>query len=367
MLATAIERARPPKTPSLAGVPHIAIESVSKVYPSSTQNAAVSALNKVTLAVPRGAIYGVIGRSGSGKSTLLRLLNGLEKPTSGRVITDGAEVSALPEYALRAVRRRIGMIFQNFNLLSSRTVFENVALPLELAGVKSPAIERRVAPLLDLAGLADKKNRYPAELSGGQKQRVGIARALATEPAVLLSDEATSALDPETTQSILELLKEINRLTGLTIVLVTHEMQAVKSICGQVAVFDHGELIEEGPVYELFAHPKSELTRRFVAEVTGGGIPDDVAKRLSTVQTPGGQAVLRIVFTGQHATDPVLSRIARQLDAEINILSGQVDRIGGEPFGSLIVAVPPSDGIVDAFTHLLESYGLKAEVLGYVR
>jgi len=266
---------------------------------------------------------------------------------------------------LRAVRRRIGMIFQNFNLLSSRTVFENVALPLELAGVDRPEIERRVAPLLDLAGLSDKKNRYPAELSGGQKQRVGIARALATKPAVLLSDEATSALDPETTQSILELLKEINRLTGLTIVLVTHEMQAVKSICGRVAVFDSGELIEEGPVYDIFAHPKSGLTKRFVAEVTGGGLPDDVATRLSPSKGAGDQAVVRVIFSGQHATDPLLSRIARQMDLEINILSGQVDRIGGEPFGSLVVAFPAGD--VEAFLRNLDSYGLKAEVLGYVR
>jgi D-methionine transport system ATP-binding protein len=366
MLATTLERVIAIPAISRAAVPSlITVEDVSKVYPSSRGSAPVTALSDVSLSVPQGAIYGIIGRSGAGKSTLLRLLNGLERPTSGRVVVDGAEVSTLPERSLRGVRRRAGMIFQNFNLLSSRTVFENAALPLELAGAKKDAIAKRVALLLDLVGLADKKNRYPAELSGGQKQRVGIARALATEPAVLLCDEATSALDPETTQSILGLLKELNGLTGVTIVLITHEMQVIKSICGHVAVLDSGEVIEKGPVYQVFAHPKSEVTQRFVAEVTGGALPDDLAKDLSPVQGPRRQAVLRIVFTGQHANAPILSRLSRLLDADVTILSGQVDRIGGEPFGNLLVTVPARDGIVEAAIRLVQSHGLRAEALGY--
>jgi D-methionine transport system ATP-binding protein len=366
MLATVFERAvAAPELSSAKRPPLIAVESVSKTYPASRHAASVTALSDVTLSVPQGSIYGVIGRSGAGKSTLLRLVNGLEKPSSGRVVLDGAEVSALSERALRAVRRKAGMIFQNFNLLSSRTVLGNVALPLELTGASRKAIAGRAGSLLDLVGLADKKDRYPAELSGGQKQRVGIARALATEPAVLLSDEATSALDPETTQSILELLKHVNKLTSLTIMLITHEMPVIKSICDHVAVLDGGALVEEGPVYEIFAAPKSDVTKRFVAEVTGSGVPDDLAKSLSPVQGSRGQAVLRIVFTGQHATAPILSRLSRLLDADITILSGQVDRIGGEPFGNLLIAVPAKDGVAEAAIRLVQSHGLKAEVLGY--
>jgi D-methionine transport system ATP-binding protein len=366
MLATAFERtlAAPGLGPA-EKPPLIAVEHASKIYPATRRAASVTALSDVTLSVPQGSIYGVIGRSGAGKSTLLRLVNGLEKPSSGRIVLDGAEVSSLSEWALRGVRRKAGMIFQNFNLLSSRTVFGNVALPLELTSASRNAIAERAGSLLDLVGLADKKDRYPAELSGGQKQRVGIARALATGPAVLLSDEATSALDPETTQSILDLLKHVNKLTGLTIMLITHEMPVIKSICTHVAVLDSGQLVEEAPVYEIFAAPKSDITKRFVAEVTGSGIPDDLAKTLSAVQDPGGQAVLRIVFTGQHATAPILSRLSRLFDADVTILSGQVDRIGGEPFGNLLISVPAKDGIAEAALRLVQSHGLKAEVLGY--
>src|SRR5690606_6325449 len=208
----------------------IRIEGVSKIFPASRNSAAVAALDGIDLTAPRGSITAIIGRSGAGKSTLIRLVNGLEKPTNGRVIVDGTDVAQLSEAKLRTIRRSIGMIFQHFNLLSSRTVFDNVALPLEIAGVSRRDIEAKVTPLLDLVGLADKRSRYPAELSGGQKQRVGIARALSTEPKLLLSDEATSALDPETTQSVLDLLARINRELGLTILLITHEMEVVKRI-----------------------------------------------------------------------------------------------------------------------------------------
>jgi D-methionine transport system ATP-binding protein len=366
MLEATLERVLAAPEPAQAGPAIIKVEDVSKVYPSSGGRPPVTALDKATLFVPHGSIFGVIGRSGAGKSTLLRLLNGLEKPTSGRVIVDGIEVSSLPERELRDVRRRVGTIFQSFNLLSSRTVSGNVAFPLELNGTGRNAIKARVESLLDLVGLADKKDRYPAELSGGQKQRVGIARALATEPAVLLSDEATSSLDPETTQSILELLKRINKLAGLTIILITHEMQVIKSICSHVAVLDKGRTIEDGRVYEVFAEPKSQVAKRFVAEVSGSGLPDDLANALSPVQGSHQHAVLRIVFTGQHAAAPILSRLSRLLDVDVTILSGQVDQIGGEPFGNLIISVPARTGIAEAVIRLVKSHGLNAEALGYV-
>ena len=216
--------------------------------------------------MPQGSILGVIGRSGAGKSTLIRLVNGLEKPTAGRVIVDGADIAALPEAALRHARRSIGMIFQHFNLLSSRTAAQNVALPLEVAGYDKAEIRTRVEELLALVGLTDKRNRYPSELSGGQKQRVGIARALATKPKVLLSDEATSALDPETTRSILDLLARINAELGLTILLITHEMAVIRTIAREVAVIEGGRIVEQGDVFEVFTRPHHEVTRSFLAD-----------------------------------------------------------------------------------------------------
>jgi D-methionine transport system ATP-binding protein len=371
MLTTTLERPVPKITDDPgAGSPSegelIAFRDVSKIYPPRRADRAVTALDGVMLSIPRGSIYGVIGRSGAGKSTLLRLINGLEKPTSGAVTVDGIEVSALSEQNLRGIRRRAGMIFQNFNLLSSRSVFGNVALPLELAGVRKPAVQERVNSLLDLVGLSDKRNRYPAELSGGQKQRVGIARALSTEPAVLLSDEATSALDPETTRSILDLLRHVNEVTKVTIVLITHEMNVIKSICDRVAVIDQGRIIEEGTVYEVFAYPKAATTTRFVAEVTGHDLPDRLAKEISETRGDRTRAVLRIIFAGENATAPVLSRLSRTLDIDVTILSGQVDQIGNAPFGNLVVSIPAREDVVGAVTGLVRAHGLKAEVLGYV-
>jgi D-methionine transport system ATP-binding protein len=352
---------RPSAAPEL-----IAIRGVSKIYPARNAHSPVTALDGVSLSIPAGAIYGVIGRSGAGKSTLLRLINGLDQPTSGTVRVNGVDVSALKERELRSIRRRVGMIFQNFNLLSSRTVSSNVALPLEIAGASKQVIADRVASLLDLVGLSDKKDSYPAELSGGQKQRAGIARALATEPAVLLSDEATSALDPETTRSILDLLRHVNEITKVTIVLITHEMNVIKSTCGRVAVLDSGRVIEEGTVYDVFAHPKSAVTKRFVTEVAGHDVPEGLARELSQRRGACSRAVLRIVFTGENATAPILSRLSRTLDIDVTILSGQVDQIGNAPFGNLIVAIPAREDVVGAITGLVRPYGLKAEVLGYV-
>lgn len=276
--------------------PMVAFEGVSKRFAAGRTSAEVVALANIDLVVPRGSVTGIIGRSGAGKSTLIRLVNGLEKPSSGHVLVDGVDVAGLDEKSLRAVRRSIGMIFQHFNLLSSRTAFDNIALPLEIAGVDKQSIEKRVTPLLELVGLSDKRDRYPAELSGGQKQRIGIARALATEPKLLLSDEATSALDPETTRSILALLKQINRELGLTVLLITHEMEVVKTIADHVAVIDGGRIVEQGPTFDVFTGHIHETTRALLGGLAGMRLPEFLTSRISERPEAGSRTILRVVF-----------------------------------------------------------------------
>ncbi|MBP2316461.1 methionine ABC transporter ATP-binding protein [Azospirillum soli] len=343
----------------------ITFEHVEKTYPARGAGAPVHALTDIDLTIERGEIYGIIGRSGAGKSTLLRTVNLLEKPTSGRVLVDGVDITGLSPAQLREARHSIGMIFQHFNLLSSRTVFDNVALPLELAGVKKAQIKETVEPLLELVGLTDKRDRYPAELSGGQKQRVGIARALASKPKVLLSDEATSALDPETTEQILHLLADINKRLGLTIVLITHEIAVIKEICHKVAVMEGGKIIEKGPVFDIFAHPKHATTHTFVDPVINRGIPDSLKERLSATEVPESNIVLRITFTGERATSPVISAISRKLNLDLNIWHGQIDEIQGAPFGTLVVEAIGNPQSIEAAISLLKVNKLGVEVLGY--
>lgn len=346
--------------------PIISFAHVGKSFPARRGTPEVTALADVDLAVPEGAILGVIGRSGAGKSTLIRLVNGLERPTSGRITVDGTDITALSEAGLREARRSIGMIFQHFNLLARRTAFENVALPLEIAGVPRREIKARVEPLLDLVGLADKRDRYPAELSGGQKQRVGIARALATRPRVLLSDEATSALDPETTNQILALLRRVNAELNLTVLLITHEMAVIKAVADRVAVLDGGRIVEEGTTFELFARPRHATTKSFISAVAGSALPPYIAARLKAEPAAGGQALVRIVFTGDHATDPVLSRISRLLGVDVNIIQAQVDDIAGQPFGVIVIGIPNDPVTVAAVVNAVEKLSLSAEVLGHV-
>jgi D-methionine transport system ATP-binding protein len=346
--------------------PIIAFDDVGKVFPARDKSAEVVALADIDLQVPEGAIVGVIGRSGAGKSTLIRLINGLERPSSGHVLVNGTDMAALDERRLREARRSIGMIFQHFNLLSSRTAFDNVALPLEIAGFARGEIAAIVEPLLDRVGLADKRDRYPAELSGGQKQRVGIARALATKPKVLLSDEATSALDPETTDQILSLLKSINSELGLTIVFITHEMSVVKRLADRVAVLESGRIVEQGTTYEIFAHPRHDTTRRFVGSVTGGNTPEWLLAKLSPERRQGDVAILRIVFAGGEADQPVLSRLARTLGVDVNILHGQVETIAGHPFGTLFISVSSDPETLREVIAQLRASENTVEHLGYV-
>ena len=346
--------------------PLIALRDVEKTYPARSGGGAVSALEAITLEVPKGSILGVIGRSGAGKSTLIRLVNGLERPSRGQVVVDGVEISALPEHALREQRRSIGMIFQHFNLLARRTAYDNIALPLEIAGVPSSEIKSRITPLLELVGLSDKARRYPAELSGGQKQRVGIARALATNPKVLLSDEATSALDPETTEQILALLRRINAELSLTVLLITHEMSVIKSVADRVAVIDGGRIVEERTTFDLFTRPQHATTRNFVASITGTDLPAHLAGKLASDPAGASQALVRLTFTGGDAAQPFLSVLTRKLNLDLGIIQAKVDHIAGQPYGTLIVGVPAVPTQVAALSEAAQKLGLDVEVLGYV-
>ena len=344
----------------------VKFDGVSKIYPARDDSAAVAALDDIYLEIPEGSIVGVIGRSGAGKSTLIRLINGLERPSRGRVYFNGVDIAALDERALRQSRRSIGMIFQHFNLLSSRTAFDNIALPLEIAGYRKDEIVEIVEPLLAMVGLSDKRDRYPSELSGGQKQRVGIARALATKPKVLLSDEATSALDPETTDQILRLLKHIQAELNLSIVLITHEMAVVKTIADRVAVMDNGCIVEQGPTYDIFAHPRHETTKRFVGSVTGSTLPEGLLSRLRQTYQAGDKAVLRVSFSGEEAKQPALSRLSRNYGIDITLLHGQVESVSGQPFGTLFVAMAVSPDVLTKIVDDLQADNHAVEQVGYV-
>ena len=318
--------------------------------------------------INHGDIVFIEGISGSGKSTLVRCINMLERPTSGSVIVNGKDLTTMTESQLREARKDIGMIFQHFNLLTSRTVFENVALPLELENKSKAEIQEKTTALLPLVGLSDKHNVYPANLSGGQKQRVAIARALASDPKVLLCDEATSALDPATTQSILKLLKEINRTLGITILLITHEMEVVKRICDQVAVIDKGRLIEQGTVSEIFSNPKTELAQEFISSTFHITLPEEYLENLSdTPKHAKSYPIIKFEFTGRSVDAPLLSQASKKFGVELSILTSQIDYAGGVKFGFTIAEVEgDEDAITQAKVYLMEN-NVRVEVLGYVQ
>lgn len=342
----------------------IKLKQISKQFEVKGQT--LTALDNVDLDVPKGTIYGVIGSSGAGKSTLIRCVNLLERPTTGQVIVDGKDLTAMSEKELNLARRNIAMIFQHFNLLSSRTVFENVALPLELSHTPKAQIEKKVSELLELVGLADKRNVYPSNLSGGQKQRVAIARALASDPHVLLCDEATSALDPATTQSILQLLKQINQRLGLTILLITHEMDVVKRICDRVAVIDRGRLVETGSVSEIFSNPKTELAQRFIQSTFHFELPEEYTNNLLASPTENSPPIIKFEFTGRSVDAPLLSFAAKKFGIDFSILMSQIDYAGGVKFGFVIAEVEGNaDAINEAKFYLMDN-NVKVEVLGYV-
>jgi len=353
--------ALPPQAPAGS----VRFEGVGKVYHAAT--GPVAALADISLDVPAGSIFGIIGRSGAGKSSLLRTVNRLEQPTSGRVLVDGVDIAGLNDDDLVALRRRIGMIFQHFNLLSAKTVHDNVALPLQVAGVARDEIEKRVTELLTLVGLQDKQHVRPHRLSGGQKQRVGIARALATRPEILLCDEATSALDPETTQTILQLLREINRTLGITIILITHEMSVIREIADTVLVLEQGRIAELGEVWKVFGAPRHDATRALLAPLQHG-LPDDLQGRLQAAPPLAGasQRILRLNYTGEGGLEPDFARIAQALNVPVRLVHGGVDRIQGHAHGRLLLAVPSAAPLPDftpltqgpqAIAHAIEELG----------
>ncbi|MBA1274770.1 methionine ABC transporter ATP-binding protein [Stutzerimonas azotifigens] len=333
----------------------IEFHHVHKTY--RVEGREIPALQPTQLEIAAGEVFGLIGHSGAGKSTLLRLINRLEEPSGGRILVEGEDVTALDANGLRRFRQRVGMIFQHFNLLSSKTVADNVAMPLRLAGGHSSAeIEARVAALLERVGLKDHARKYPAQLSGGQKQRVGIARALATEPSILLCDEATSALDPQTTGQVLQLLAEINRELKLTIVLITHEMDVIRRVCDRVAVMDAGQIVEQGPVAEVFLHPQHPTTRRFVQEDEQ---VDEDAQHDDFAHVPG--RILRLTFQGEATYAPLLGQVARETGVDYSILAGRIDRIKDTPYGQLTLALIGGD--LQAAMSRLEAADVHVEVL----
>ena len=342
----------------------IHLKNIVKTYASD-----IHALRGIDLHIERGSIYGIIGLSGAGKSTLIRCINLLERPTSGAVLIDGRDLMQMSERELREERRRIGMIFQHFNLLSSATVYDNVAFPLRLSGTPADEIRPKVTELLALVGLADKAGAYPSHLSGGQKQRVGIARALAGDPKVLLCDEATSALDPQTTKSILALIRDINRRIGLTVVVITHEMQVIKDVCDRVAVLDGGVIAEEGDVVDVFTAPREPITKEFISVLLSNELPTAFrGNAIERAASPGSYMLLRLTFLGETADNPVLADMIRRFpEIEVSMLFGTLDQIKDLPFGRMIIGMRGAPEDIDAAIRYLSAQHLKQEVIGYVR
>jgi D-methionine transport system ATP-binding protein len=340
----------------------IYIKNLTKVYHSDSGD--VKALDEVNLHIKKGEIFGIIGLSGAGKSTLLRCINMLEKPTSGSVEIDGVEMTSLSPNELKEMRKKIGMIFQHFNLLTSRNVRGNVAFPLEIAGVDKKTINQKVERLLDLVGLSDKTDSFPSQLSGGQKQRVGIARALANDPKVLLCDEATSALDPQTTLSILNLLKDINKKLGITIVLITHEMNVIKQICNSVAVIEKSRVVEQGSLLEVFANPKTDTARNFLKSITLSELPEELKERIRNLDHGHLEGrIVKIGFFGKVTAEPVISTLVKKFDVDANILYGNIDHIQDTPYGMLVVELRGKNGGADSAIEYLKTLGLKVEVI----
>lgn len=319
----------------------IELEEVSKEY--TIKGIRTLALDHVNLKVEKGDFFGVIGYSGAGKSTLIRLVNYLEKPTSGKVIINGVDLDTYSVSNLRNIRKNIGMIFQHFNLLGSKTVFQNIAIPLVLAKKDKKIIKERVTELLDFVGLADKADSYPNELSGGQKQRVGIARALASNPSILLCDEATSALDPQTTDSILQLLKRINEEYKITIIVITHEMSVIQKVCNRVAVMEKGRIIEQGDVFSVFGNPQQDSTKKLVRTVIRDELPESIKSKV--VNIPGSR-IYRIP-SGKEETDSVVNNLIRQYDLEVKIIFASMYEIQNDTIGYLILQLIGEKNAID--------------------
>ena len=340
----------------------IQLEHVSKTFTASAGD--VHAVKDVNLQIEEGEIFGIIGFSGAGKSTLVRCINLLERPTQGRVFVDGEELTAMDLKRLRQVRRKIGMIFQHFNLLRSRTVYQNIAFPLKKSSLSKTEKDKKILELLDLVGLSDKRDAYPSQLSGGQKQRVAIARALANDPKVLLCDEATSALDPQTTQSILKLLKQVNEKLGITIVLITHEMAVVKDICDRVAVMERGSVVEEGDTVSVFSHPKEEMTKNFIDTANSlSKIHELIAEGHSLTELNPGDKMVLLTYSGGNAGEPLISAISSKFGVSANIIYGNIDYLKGKPLGKLVVTLSGEEASMKDAIANIRSLGVEMEVI----
>jgi len=340
----------------------VEITNLSKIYHTPHQE--ILALDDVSLTIERGEIFGIIGLSGAGKSTLIRCINMLEKPTQGTIIVDGQDITTLKKKELRLARQKIGMIFQQFNLLSSRNVFDNIMFPLEIARTPLDQARRRVNELLDLVGIADKAHVYPDQLSGGQKQRVGIARALANYPKLLLSDEATSALDPQTTRSILKLLKDINSQLNLTILLITHDMNVIKQVCDRVAVISDAKIVEVGNVLSIFSNPGTPTSKSFINAMVSETLPGDYSGGLSKSHGDQYSRLVKVAFIGASAGEPIISSMVKKYDIDANILYGNIDRVQDVPFGNLTLELLGDRAAVEQAMEYLGNRGLEIEVIG---
>lgn len=340
----------------------IQLKHITKTF--YTANGEVHACRDITLNIEKGEIYGIIGFSGAGKSTLVRCINLLERPTSGEVYIDGEEITCLNEKNLRFIRKKIGMIFQHFNLMRSRTVYQNIAYPLKGSGLSKVEIEKKVNDLLELVDLKDKKNAYPSQLSGGQKQRVSIARALANDPKVLLCDEATSALDPQTTKSILKLLKEVNTKLGITIVLITHEMAVIKEICNRVAIMENGNVEEEGKILDVFSDPRKQVTKDFIDSTsTINKIYEMIEENNPIVALNKGESLIVLHYSAGNTDKPLISDVSRNFDVNSNIVFGNIEIIQNSPLGSLVIILSGSEANIQKTILFLRENNVKVEVL----
>ena len=340
----------------------IELEQISKSFADAGRE--VHAVNNVSLTIRNGDVFGIIGFSGAGKSTLVRCINLLERPTEGSVRIDGKELTRMPAKELRQARKKIGMIFQHFNLMPSRTIFGNVAYPLKGSGLRKDQIAEKVRKLLDLVGIADKENAYPSQLSGGQKQRAAIARALANDPDILLCDEATSALDPQTTKSILKLLERLNRELGITLVVITHEMAVVKEICNRVAVMDHGRVVEEGEVFSVFASPKEELTRSFIKTTSNlQKIEELIAAKSPVVALKPGERIVRLSYVERNASEPLISTMTKKYGVILNIIFADIEIVQNAPIGGTVGILSGPQDKMDEALEDLRSKNVGVEVI----
>ncbi|AMA72838.1 MULTISPECIES: methionine ABC transporter ATP-binding protein [Aneurinibacillus] len=339
----------------------ISVRNLEKIYGSGDK--AVHAIKNANFEIKKGEIFGVIGFSGAGKSSLIRCINLLERPTSGEIIVNGTDLTKLSSNELRKARRKIGMIFQHFNLLSSSTVFDNVAAPLKLSKAPKDVIQKKVTELLEVVGLSKRAHAYPSQLSGGQKQRVAIARALANDPEILLCDEATSALDPQTTESILDLLLDINKKYNLTIMLITHEMHVVKKICDRVAVMEEGKIVEMGSVLDIFSRPQTATTKNFIRNIFDDELPPGFLER---VQHAPGSRIVRLTFIGESTEQPVLAELTEKFHLKPNIMFGHITQIKDTTFGYLVISLTGEASVLDEALQYVKEQGIHAEVIHHV-